>query len=498
MNEQHLTRALWKHKYLVAFSVAATIAVALLATALQDKVYGATAILQVSSPNLEPTQSAELANQGLARNYAAVLVSDSFLQRIRGRVADGTLSVDELSARLDAAPIEETALIRLEARGSGRRAAERLAEDVAEAFLTGLQRDATRRVTRQQREIERLSDRLTEQMETLDPTNPDQRARLEQLRASRDALSAQAATLTGNGVAQGASASLSARPSASADPVRPRPALNLAAGLVLGLLLGAGLAALIERLSPRLHSSREAADLLGVPILASVPLRKRLVPNDPVLEEAYEVLKATLVFQLHGRDRRVLAFVSQGPSVGKTSTVEGLAYAAVRGSESVLLIDGDLRTGTLSERLGHGDSRGLSHAIATGADLGEVLVELGPGLSLVPAQSQVRTAPGLLYGDRMRGLLAEARSRFDLVLIDCPPVAQLADGLILASLSDAIAIVARADVTKRQELETAMETVSQTGTPVVGVVVFETRPIDKTYYPATIERPPLFQSRARS
>jgi Mrp family chromosome partitioning ATPase len=164
----------------------------------------------------------------------------------------------------------------------------------------------------------------------------------------------------------------------------------------------------------------------------------------------------------------------------------------------VLLIDGDLRTGTLSRRLGHAESPGLSHAVATGADLDEVLVELGPGLSLVPAQPELRTPPGLLYSDRMRSLLSEARTRFDLVLVDCPPVGQLADGLLLASLADGTAIVARTDLTKRQELEATMATINQTGTPVLGVVVFEARPIDKTYYPAALERPPLFQSPASS
>jgi len=486
---------LWRGRYLIALSLVVTVALSIVATKLSSKVYEATAILQVSTPNAPPGESTDLANQGLAKNYATVIVSRSFLQKIRRRVEGGRLTPASLQSHLSARAVELTALVELTAQGSSPEQAQRLASQVADALLATLQTSATQRAAQQQQQIQRIISDLSAKIDGLGGGASSGTGTAEQiasLRAARAALTNQSATLLANGVAQGSSATLTAPPTASSAPVKPRPALNIAAGVLLGLLLGIGLAWLRERLGGGgLHSAEDATDIVDVPLLASIPLRRRVLAGDPVLNEAYEVLRANLVFQSRDRALGVVTFLSQNPAVGKTSAVEGFAYAAVRGGSNVLVIDGDLRAGTLSSRLGYADAPGLTNVIVGTSSIDEAIVSLAPGLSLLTARLPVPNPPSLLYSDEMRELMAELRDRYDLIVVDSPPIAHLADGLILASLSDGVVTVARTGVTKRSDLRAVIVSLRQSGAPLVGLVVFEPRTIDKTYYPAVAQAKPL-------
>ena len=88
-------------------------------------------------------------------------------------------------------------------------------------------------------------------------------------------------------------------------------------------------------------------------------------------------------------------------------------------------------------------------------------------------------AASLLAGGQTSALMAQVRERFDLVLIDSPPLAGLADGLILASQSDVVVLVARAGVTKPADLTAIMHTLHTNMTSVAGAVVFEDLPAEQ-------------------
>jgi Mrp family chromosome partitioning ATPase len=84
----------------------------------------------------------------------------------------------------------------------------------------------------------------------------------------------------------------------------------------------------------------------------------------------------------------------------------------------------------------------------------------------------------------MRETVEQLRGRYNLVLIDSPPVANLADGSILAAVSDGVVVVARVGVTDRSDLSRAGANLRHSPTPIVGVVVLEPRTVDQTYYPS--------------
>jgi capsular exopolysaccharide synthesis family protein len=483
---QRIAPILWRGKYIIAASVAIMLVLAFVYTASSSKVYEATAILQVSIPNQSASVDTTTANQGLAQNYATLLVSSGFLSKIRSEVSHGRLSTSELESRLNASAVAQTALVDLHSTGPSPQAAQTLGREVANAFLANLENEAATRATQQQSRMQTTIASLSEQIAKLQssPTagSTTTANQISSLTASRQALIEQNASLLANGIAQGTSASLSAPPAASSSPVKPRRSLNLLAGLLLGLLLGVGLAWLREILQPGLRSADEATALLDVPLLASVPLRPKLRADDPSLLEAYDILQTNIFFAMRDRDFHVVTFLGPNPQVGKTSAVEGLATVAARGGRRVLVIDGDMRAGVLSARLGHSSHKGMADLLEGTIDLDEALVSLDSDLWLLPTQPAHANPPSLLAGARMNALIAELRKRFDIVLIDSPPIKELADGLILASLSDAAVLVVRAHVTKPADLTTAAASLRQSQTPIAGLVAFEDRPVE-SYYP---------------
>lgn len=498
---QRIAPILWRGRFLILASVAIMLLLALIYTASSAKVYEATAILQVNIPNQSATSDTTGANQGLAQNYATLLVSPGFLDRIRPRVDGGHLSTSDLESRLSANAIAQTALVQLHATGSSPRAAQSLAEQVANAFLADLQANATAQTSLQQSQIQQTIANLSTRIATLQASpnanTPSTSAQISSLQASRQALIEQDASLVANGLAQGTSATLSAPPAASSSPIKPRRSLNLLAGLLLGLLLGVGLAWLRDILQPGLRSADEAAALLDVPVLASIPLRPQLRAEDPVLPEAYDILHTNLFFAMRNQDLRIVTFVGPNPQVGKTSAVEGLAKVAAWSGHSVLIVDGDMRAATLSSRFKHGLRVGMAEVLQGTVELDDAFVSLGPSLSLLPTRPSRITPPSLLSGSRMLTLTAELRERFDVVLIDSPPIAELADGLILASLSDAVVVVVRTGLTKPADLTAAVTSLGQSRTPIAGLVVFEERPVE-SYYPVVKERDSMVHDPAMS
>ena len=481
---------LWRGKWLILASVLVGAALAVFITKRTAKVYEANAVIQVNAGTAGSTSQSpsdvQVANQGLAETYATLLGDRSLLQELRPSVRKGVLSTGELLSRVTASAVTNTSLVDLGVQGPSPEDARTLADDIANAFVEYIQTGARSTSTSQQSKLQDQISSLSQQIRVLQAQQqtPGARNQLDSLNGARTSLQAQLASVIANGIQQASSVRLVSPATGSAAPVSPRPMLNLIAGLLLGFLAGAALSWLRIRLDRGLHNATEAEELLGAPVLASVPVRKRFSTDDPVLGEAFDVLRANLAFISLDRPLQVLTLSSFNPREGKSSTVEGLAFAAARGGLNVVVIDGDVRTRTLSQRLGHDGSPGLTNVVVGAVPLDEALFEIAPGVTLLPSGPMPPNPPSLLSSSHAAQLIEDLRTQFSLVLIDSPPVAHLADASILASISDGVIVVARVGVTSRTDLATAGANLRHSPTPTVGVVLLERRTIDETYYPA--------------
>ncbi len=278
------------------------------------------------------------------------------------------------------------------------------------------------------------------------------------------------------------------------EPFRPRRALSLALSLVLGTLLGAALAVARGTLETTVEQPDDL-EARGFHVLGVVPpiakmLAKMLeesrgrAPDAPVptgrlsgtldafpaLFDEYSRMATNIRFARPAAPPAVIMITSAEPEEGKTTTALNLAVATARSGARTLLIDADLHTTALTDRAGSATEHGLVDVVATGEwDLARARME---GLYFLPAGRRLPRQPGEVLGSRrMADLLRVLRERFEVIILDTPPVLGVADPLLLASHCDAIVLSAFAGRTNLRAVEHAAEALLDAGGEIVGAVL---------------------------
>ncbi|HEY7004453.1 MAG TPA: Wzz/FepE/Etk N-terminal domain-containing protein [Gaiellaceae bacterium] len=318
---------------------------------------------------------------------------------------------------------------------------------------------------------------------------------------------------------QGTNTSL-VQPASDSVQVQPHVLRNVVSGLAIGLILGVGLAFLFDALDSRPRSEKEIGHLLGLPVLARVPVaaldqppRGRLpMLNDPesVGAEPFRLLRASFEFANEQVGARVVMVTSSVREEGKSFVVANLAVALARAGRRVALIDLNLRNPELEQLFGVKKGQpGLSELALDGLTIDDVLTPIpfnprpkraaklkvgavsvstervadfysprhvgaldgmssrrGGFLELLPTGK----APSRISESHStRGLgsiLADVRERVDLVLIDAPHLLGVGDTIALTSHVDAYIVVAQIDLVGRpmlSELRRVLDSSSATG-----------------------------------
>ena len=292
-----------------------------------------------------------------------------------------------------------------------------------------------------------------------------------------------------------------------AAQVQPRPKRNGILGLALGIVLGIGLAFLWEALDTRVRSAEEIGEKLGgLALLARVPspskqarAEHRLVMLDEptgTQAETFRMLRTNLDFVSLDRDARTIMVTSAVEQEGKSTTIANLAIAMARAGQRVVLVDLDLRRpyldkffgvqgpGITQVALGHvpleqalaqvtiadPDSAEASLSRSNGNGNGHAQVVKG-ALDVLPS-GPIPPDPGEFVNTQaLSEILAELRDRFDVVLIDAPPVLRVGDAMALSRKVDGVIVVVRMKVVRRHMLNELARQLGATPTPVLGFVV---------------------------
>ena len=271
---------------------------------------------------------------------------------------------------------------------------------------------------------------------------------------------------------------------AATAPSSPKPEQNVLLGLAAGLVLGIGAAFLRDSLDDTVATEEEVEQVSGAPVLVTVPLvpswRKKARPvltavTDPVSQpaEAFRSLRTSLQFARQQHPFRTLLVTSPSAGDGKTSTVVNLGAVFAQAGAQVVLVSCDLRRPGLSQCFAPGEQPELSAVLAGEQPLDHAVTPMPgvEGLWTLGTRAVVAHPTELLAGQRMRDVIAELAQRFDVVLIDSPPVLPVADAMILSAYVDAVLLVVAAGQTRRTELRRTTEKLLQAGAPVVGAML---------------------------
>jgi succinoglycan biosynthesis transport protein ExoP len=261
----------------------------------------------------------------------------------------------------------------------------------------------------------------------------------------------------------------------SNSPVSPNILLNMALGVVGGLILGVGFAFFMEYLDTSVKTLEEVEAFLQVPVLAIVPKNIHILANvgdESVDAEAYRILRTNVEFNRKTAEANTITVVSGGAGEGKSTTIANLAYIFARGGYNTLVVDSDLRRPSQHKIFGMSADVGLSDYLGSQKTIEEVIQKTPhENLYLLPSGESARDAVGLLNSKRTEDLLRELKSRFDIVLVDSPPILGLSDGSVLASLVDLTMIVVQHRRFPRSMLKRVKQAVTNAGGKIVGVVL---------------------------
>ncbi|HEY9735132.1 MAG TPA: cobalamin biosynthesis protein CobQ [Trichocoleus sp.] len=299
-----------------------------------------------------------------------------------------------------------------------------------------------------------------------------QRALYDQIQAKRiDAQAAEAETASSLRVAVPPSTRLAAQ-----EP--QNPLMVLLAGGVLGLVVGGAVVFLLDMLDGTIRTYDDLQTLLrdqDVPLLALIPAihtRSRGTPlllSDSPYGDAYERLRSNLRLMTqegNGTVPKTILVTSTRDQEGKTTTAFNLAIASARAGRRTLIIEGDLRLPSQARRVGlapppQAQAEPLRYYGGKVGDLIQMVPQV-QNLYLAPSPGPQPNAVAIIESSEMKRFLDDARGRFDMVILDAPPLIRSNDAILLEELTDGLVLVTRPGYTEKAVLEAALEQLLET------------------------------------
>jgi capsular exopolysaccharide synthesis family protein len=260
---------------------------------------------------------------------------------------------------------------------------------------------------------------------------------------------------------------------------KPSLRMNLLLAALAGLVLGVLLALAFEYLDDTIKNPEDVEKLIGVPLLGAIPFLK--APQTPAkalqdvrsaFSEAYRSLRTALQFSTDRGVPRTLLITSANPSEGKSTTALVLGQFYAQLGKRVLIVDCDLRNPSLHRALGVPNEEGLSNYLAGALKPTDLIRPTEfERLMYLPSGPLPPNPAELLMGSKMVSLLTVAAERFDLLILDGPPVMGLADAPILANLAHGTLVVIHAGETRVAVIKNAVKRLHAARGHIVGAVL---------------------------
>jgi succinoglycan biosynthesis transport protein ExoP len=257
-------------------------------------------------------------------------------------------------------------------------------------------------------------------------------------------------------------------------PSSPKIALTLALATLCGFGLGIMSAFAREQMSRQIHTRAQLEKLLGTNCLAVLPAfaQKRAAfgkvraPHDSgVLEQLSDIapFSATaealryikVAIDLHPTGGKVIGIVSALPGEGKTTVASGFAAFVAKSGARTLLVDADLRNPSMTRTLGYTNAAGLLNMVADKVDFDDLVVTDSKfKFDFLPSSTQIKpsNSSDILNSPAMKQMLKSAKSNYDYVLVDLPPILPVVDVRAVAHLFDAFVLVVEWGSTSTDEI----------------------------------------------
>ena len=445
-------------------------------------------------------------NKRLLNTYAEVLKSDPFLERAISQLSPqaSSLSASELGENIAVEVIPDTELISISVQDNNPVVAQQLANTLSRLLMEYAQdlyvgsSKSTRQIVEEQlasldngleQDRQQLARLLAEgasdtEVETLTRQIESQEDAYDRL-LDRYELARLNESLRANSVMVIAPATVPQQPS-------NRIGLQqIGLGLVIGLFGGISLALVLENLDTRIHSPQQLEHLFSLPVLGTVPRGSLSMDNlehthkaadRQTIEEAYRLLSINLLvlreqtLEEEGIPIQTLLITSAVAREGKSTVAANLAQTFAEQSQTVFLVDGDLRRPTVAETFRIENGPGLSQLLAERTPLDDTTFEQvirpteHPSLLVISAGPKVSNPTSLLASPPMEQLIHYVETQGQITLLGAPPVLGVADASVLAPKVDGVILVVAQAFSNQESVRQALKQLKATRARILGLV----------------------------
>jgi capsular exopolysaccharide synthesis family protein len=477
---QTYLRAIWRRKWVVAVVVAVVTGAAVAGSLLQTPRYTATAQIRIQPSNTPVPLSPNSASQSTLGS-ADVLTEQSLVTS--NSVKDIVRSQLGQAPKVSATAVDQTNLIAVSATSTDPRWAARVANAYANAYVNSRRNQAANDLSAAAAQIQAKITDLDQQIAAAKPS-PEAVTALSTQEAS---FRAELAQLQVNSALSSGGAEVASPAAVPGSPSSPRTVLNGVVALALGLILGIGLALLFDYLDDSIRS-KEDLDRLSpdLPVIGTVPLVAAWKDSNEAWlvstsapssapAEAYRTLRTSLKFLSLEKSIRTVLVTSPSEDEGKTTTLANLAVSLAQAGQRVAVASCDLRRPRLHAFFGLPNGSGFTSVLLGEAQLGHALQRVAriENLAVLPSGPVPPNPAELLASEGAVEVFAKLKDRFDIVLIDSPPVLPVADSVILSERADATLLVVAAGQTRSKELTRSIETLRQVKASITGLILNE-------------------------
>jgi capsular exopolysaccharide synthesis family protein len=263
-------------------------------------------------------------------------------------------------------------------------------------------------------------------------------------------------------------------------PSFPKKGVLIGFSFLGSIFVGVAAAFLLERLDNGFRSSEQVEKLLGVPTLGLVPgVVRQELPQDVVVKrptsqysEAIRSIRTALRYSDVDNPPKVVLITSSLAGEGKTVFSCSLARSVARSGGKALLVDCDLRRPSVAKLLGVDGEPGMLDIFSENGNIDSIIrVDAESGMHYIPSKGGTANPQDLLGSQQMRSFLERMSTRYDLIVLDAPPVLAVSDPIILSHFVDATIYLVRWEKTPRPIVTGAMKLLRTNGGSVAGVVL---------------------------
>ncbi len=275
------------------------------------------------------------------------------------------------------------------------------------------------------------------------------------------------------------------------SPIKPKIKINLLIGILIGIFGGIALAFFLERVDNTIKTQEDIERYLKLPFLGLIPLIKEddvktleqkgiskdlfitEFPKSSVAESC-RAIRTNLMFLSAEKRIKALVITSAGPQEGKTITTTSLAISLAQTGKRTLIVDTDMRKPRIHKAFNIENSTGISNYLISDLSLSDVVRSSGiTNLFICPCGPIPPNPAELMYTQRFKEFVREAKDSFDMIIFDSPPVAAVTDGVVISKIVDGVIIVSKAKKTTKNAILQVKKQLKDVNAHVIGMILNE-------------------------